>query len=118
VCVIKVENILLLSYSLTEVNFFILFRTGDRNVSRRRQEKPRSLERHHTRLARAVQVHAQSIGRAAQQALSGQSDVQGRTARRVRWYAKLGRGSGTSGVGPGPADAPVRQVLQRDHFKT
>jgi len=62
-------------YTLTEVIFFILFRAGGRNVSRRRQEKPRTLERHHARLARDGQVHAQSAGRAAQQVLSGHSDV-------------------------------------------
>lgn len=109
---------MLSSYADRGDYFFVLFCAGGRNVSRGRQEKSRPLERHHTRLARAGQVHAQSAGRAAQQVLSGQSDVQGRTARRVRRYAKLGRGPGTSGVGPGPGDAPVRQVLQRDHFET
>lgn len=69
-------------------------------------------------MARVGQVHAQIAGRAARQVLSGRSRVQGRPARRVRWHAKLGRGTGTGGLGPAPADAPVRQGLQRDHSET
>jgi len=95
-----------------------LLLAGGRNVSHGRETAAQLVEIHHDHVAPTVQVHAQRTGRAAGQLLSGLSDVQRSPVGHVRRHAKLGRGPGTSGLGPGPRTALVRQGLQRDHVQT